>query len=189
MEAINEFIYKIIDMMGMYGPILSCFLIVIESIMPILPLGFFITINFLSYGTLIGFIISWIFTVIGCMLSFFIFRKGVQGWFNKLIKNKDKLNELMVKFNNISFPELAVMISIPFMPASLFNIAAGLSDMDKKKFFAALLVGKIGLVYFWGYIGTSLVESFKEPIVLIKVGAIVLGTYIISKVLKKLFKF
>ena len=188
MEVINEFIYKFIDMMGMYGPILSCFLILIESIVPILPLGFFITVNFLSYGTLIGFILSWIFTVIGCMISFYIFRKGVQGWFNRLIKNKDKLNNMMIKFNNISFSELTVMIAIPFTPAFLVNIAAGLSNMDKKKFFAALLLGKIGLVYFWGYIGTSLVESFKEPIILVKIGIIVVATYLVSKVLKKLFK-
>lgn len=188
MEVINEFIYKLIDMLGMYGPILSCFLITIESIFPIMPLGVFITINFLTYGNLIGFILSWIFTVIGCIMSFLIFRKGVQGWFSRLTKDKDKLNNLMLKFNNITFPELTVMIAIPFTPAFLVNIAAGLSNIDKKKFYLSLLVGKIGLVYFWGYIGTSFVESFKNPMILIKITVVVLITYIISKVLKKFLK-
>ncbi len=188
MGAINEFIYELIDIIGIYGPILSCFLIVIESIFPIMPLGLFITVNFLSYGPLIGFIISWIFTVIGCMMSFFIFRKGIQGWFNRLTKNKDKLNNLILKFNNITFPELTVMIAIPFTPAFLVNIAAGLSNMDKKKFFASLLVGKIGLIYFWGYIGTSFIESFKNPVILVKIFIIMAFTYLISRILKKVFK-
>lgn len=188
MEIINEFIYKIIDMMGIYGPILSCVLIVVESIFPIMPLALFITINFLAYGNLTGFIISWIFTVMGCMMSFFLFRKGVQGWFHRLIKDKEKLNNLMIKFNNISFPELTIIIAIPFTPAFLVNIAAGLSNMDKKKFFFSLLIGKLGLVYFWGYIGTSLVESLKNPIVFLKIVIMLAITYIISYIIKKAFK-
>ncbi len=188
MEAISEFIYKIIDMMGIYGPILSCGLIMIESIFPIMPLAVFITINFLAYGNLIGFIISWIFTVIGCIMSFYLFRKGIQGWFQRLTKDKTKLNNLMVKFDNISFPELTVIIAMPFTPAFLVNIAAGLSSMNKKKFIVSILVGKLGLVYFWGYIGTSLVESFKEPMILVKIAIILILTYIASRLLKKLFK-
>lgn len=188
MEIINEFIYKVIDMMGIYGPILSCVLIVLESIFPIMPLAVFITINFLAYGNLIGFLISWIFTIIGCLMSFFLFRKGVQGWFQRLTENKTKLNNLMIKFNNISVSELAVIIAIPFTPAFLVNIAAGLSSISKKKFILALIIGKIGLVYFWGYIGTSLVESFKEPIILIKIAVILVITYVVSSLLKRLFK-
>ena len=112
-------------------------------------------------------------------MSFFLFRKGVQGWFTHLTKDRKRLNNLMIKFNNISVTELAIIIAIPFTPAFLVNIAAGLSDMSKKKFIISLLIGKIGLVYFWGYIGTSIVESFKNPIILVKIFVILLVTYLI----------
>lgn len=188
MEVVNDFIYNVINAMGIYGPILACILILFESIIPIMPLAVFITINFLAYGNIIGFVISWVFTVLGCLMSFYLFRKGVQGWFQRLTKDRTKLNNLMIKFNNITFSELAVIIAIPFTPAFLVNIAAGLSDMPKKKFILALLIGKIGLVYFWGYIGTSLVESFKNPMILVKIGIILILTYAISFIVKKNIK-
>ncbi len=188
MGVINDFVYNVINTMGIYGPILSCVLILFESIFPIMPLAVFITINFLAYGNIVGFVISWIFTVLGCLLSFYLFRKGVQGWFQRLTKDRTKLNNLMTKFNNISFAELAVIIAIPFTPAFLVNIAAGLSNMPKRKYILALLVGKIGLVYFWGYIGTSLVESLKNPMILIRIAVILVITYIISFIIKKLIK-
>lgn len=188
MGAISDFIFKVIDMLGIYGPVLSCMLILVESILPIMPLAVFITINFLAYGPIIGFIISWVFTVLGCIMSFFLFRKGIQGWFQHLTKDRKRLNNLMIKFNNISVAELAVLIAIPFTPAFLVNIAAGLSDIPKKKFIIALLIGKIGLVYFWGYIGTSLVESLKNPMILIKIIVILAVTYLVSTLLKKFLK-
>lgn len=188
MSNISDFIYKIVDLIGIYGPILSTLLIVIESIFPILPLGVFITINFLYYGNFLGFLLSWFFTVIGCMMSFYLFRKGIQGKFNKLISNRDKLNNFMNRFNNISVSELALIIAIPFTPAFLVNIAAGLSNISTKKFLLSLIIGKIGLVYFWGYIGTNLIESLTNPIILIKIAIILIVTYIVSLIIKKITK-
>ena len=188
MQAVSEFIYNIIDAVGVYGPILACLLMLVESIIPMMPLAVFITINFLAYGNIIGFIISWVFTVLGCLISFFLFRKGVQGWFQNLTKDRKRLNSLMIKFNNISFVELTLIIAIPFTPAFLVNIAAGLSEMSKRKFILALFIGKISIVYFWGYIGTGLVESFENPIILLKILVLLLITCIISFVVKKITK-
>ena len=55
---------------GMWGYFLSCFLILIESIVPILPLSVFITLLFYKFGSLLGFLISYVFTVLGCFLSY-----------------------------------------------------------------------------------------------------------------------
>ncbi len=188
MEAVNDFIYSIINAMGIYAPILACLLMLVESIIPAMPLGVFITVNFLTFGNLVGFITSWVFTVLGCIMSFFLFRKGVQGWFQRLTKDRVKLNNLMIRFNNISLAELTLIIAMPFTPAFLVNIAAGLSDMPKKKFIIALIIGKASMIYFWGYIGTSLVESFKNPMILIKIFIILLITYVISIIVKKVTK-
>lgn len=188
MAKISEFIIELIDKMGMYGPVLSCALMFFESILPFMPLAVFITVNFIAFGTTLGFIISWFFTILGCIMSFLIFRKGVQGVFNKLIQDKHKLNLFMDRFNKISLGELVIIIAIPFTPAFLVNIAAGLSKIDFKKFLIALLIGKIGLVYFWGFIGTNLIESFENPIILIKIILIITIAYSISKIVNNKFK-
>ena len=76
MDNYNEVIINFLHSIGALGPIFACLLILIESILPFLPLAVFIGINFLSFGHLLGFLISWVFTIIGCIMSFMIFRKG-----------------------------------------------------------------------------------------------------------------
>lgn len=183
-NIINEFLLNI----GIYGPILGCFCILIESILPILPLFVFITINFIVFGSVIGFIISWIFTVLGCLLSFFLFRKKIKNWFDHKIKNSKQLNKVMRVVNKVKLEQLTAIISVPFTPAFLVNIAAGLSKMSFKKFFIALCVGKIFLVLFWGFVGTSLVQSLTHPIALLKVVVLVLLAFIVSKIINKKFE-
>lgn len=188
LEIIEEAIMNLIQLLGVWGPILGCIFILIESIFPPLPLALFITLNFITFGSLLGFIMSWIFTVLGCLLSYIIFKKGFNHRFTRFIKDRDKLGDLVYKFENISLSSLVVIIAIPFTPAFLVNIAAGLSNMDFKKFLVAVLIGKIGLVYFWGYIGVTLITSLTNPIILLKVLLTVLIVYIISKIITKTLK-
>ena len=57
--------------------------------------------------------------------------------------------------------------------------------MKVNKFLPALMIGKISLVAFWGYVGTSLIEGLKNPMILIKVGIIIIIMFIISKIINK----
>ena len=49
-QAIDNFIDNMLQNLGVWGPYLGCFFILIESMLPILPLFVFITINFLAFG-------------------------------------------------------------------------------------------------------------------------------------------
>lgn len=182
-NLINTFLLNI----GIYGPILGCFCILMESIFPILPLFVFITINFLVFGSIVGFIISWIFTVLGCLMSFFLFRKKIKGWFDKKTKNSKQLKRIMTVVNKVKLEQLTAIIAVPFTPAFMVNIAAGLSKMSFKKFLIALCIGKIFLVLFWGFVGTSLVQSLTHPIALLKVVVLVVIAFIVSKMINKKF--
>ena len=70
-----DFIMNLVNALGIYGPILGCFLIMTESILPVLPLFVFITMNALAFGKIWGFVISWICTVLGCLFSYFLTKK------------------------------------------------------------------------------------------------------------------
>ncbi len=188
-EAIDTFIDTTLQGLGIWGPIVGCFFILIESMVPVLPLFVFITLNFLAFGNILGFIISWIFTCIGCFISFLLFRCKVQTWLFKRIKKEGIISEHTIDvITNLKFEELTTIIAIPFTPAFLVNIAAGLSKMSYKKFIGALLIGKIFLVYFWGFVGVSLIESIKNPIYLVRVGILLIIAYVISKIISKKFK-
>lgn len=188
-DAIDTFINTTLQGLGIWGPIVGCFFILIESMVPILPLFVFITLNFLAFGNILGFIISWIFTCVGCFISFLLFRCKVQTWLYKRIKKEGLISEHTINMiTNLKFEQLTTIIAIPFTPAFLVNIAAGLSKMSYKKFIGALLIGKIFLVYFWGFVGVSLIESIKNPIYLVRVGILLLLAYVCSKIVSKKFK-
>ena len=184
LNSIVEFIKNA----GTLGALIGCLFILVESIIPILPLMVFITINFLIFGNILGFIMSYIFTILGCIMSYFIFKKGFGNRFEHLTENKKLLKKYKSIFKDISVGKLTLLIAIPFAPAFMINIAAGLVKMDFKKYFVGLLIGKVALVYFWGFIGTSFVESIGNPVILIKIGIIMLITYIVSYIVNKFLK-
>lgn len=187
-NSIYNYIMEIINSSVYFGPLFACFLIFCESLLPILPLFVFITIVFLVYGYVIGFIISYLLTCSGCLFAFYICRKFLKNFFEKKLRKNVQFDKLMKKIDNISLSNLVLLIAIPFTPAFLINIAAALSKVDFKRFFISIVIGKISLIAFWGFIGTSLLESLKNPkimvIVIIMLGLAYLASKIVAKKLK-----
>ena len=93
--------------------------------------------------------------------------------------------EYIPKISNIRFSSLVLLITLPFTPASLINILSGMAGISKKKFLAALLIGKVFSTTFWGYIGKSLIESVTDLTTLIYIGIALLVAYVLSKIVSK----
>lgn len=172
---------------GLWGYILSCILIMIESFIPVLPLTVFIALLFYKFGIIFGFIISYICTIVGCILSYTIFNSRLRLRFENYIlkKDKKKLENLVKSIRNIKFIKLCLIIALPFTPSFIVNVAAGLSNINKKKYIISLLIGKIFLVIFWGFVGTSLIASFKNPINLLYIFILLFVCFIVSKFVSK----
>ena len=162
-------------------------IIILESFIPALPLCVFIALNINAFGLIPGTLLSWISTCIGCYLSYLIFYHLSNDFIYKHLgkKTKNKIDKAIVTFRNISLPNLVVIITLPFTPAFLVNILAGLTSMDKKKFIAAILIGKIFMVIFWGYVGKSLIDSMTDIKTIIIILIMVLLAYITSKIVSK----
>lgn len=189
LSNIDGFITAVLESLGIYGPILGCFLILIESILPMLPLSVFITLNFYTFGHLIGFAISYVLTLCGCNLAFFLSRKILRGKFEYLLHRFDKNRALKLvdKFSSIKLKHLAIILAFPFTPAFLVNIFGGVSNMKYRKFLVATIIAKPFMVYFWGYLGVTLLDSLTHPVYFIKVIAMVGIAYILSLVVTKKF--
>lgn len=187
MELIDKLI-EYINNAGPFGVVLSCGLMSIESIFPIIPLVALITINEMLLGKLLGFFVSWFFTVAGCVMSYYIFKKGFGNKFERLTQDKEKIDKYRKALKNIKFSTLVLIIAMPLTPAFIVNIVAGLVKMDFKKYFVALLIGKLSMVYFLGFMGTSFIAGLKDPSTLIRIVIIMIivygSCYIINKILK-----
>ena len=184
LKELAVFIQELLLVIGNWAPLLSCFLIIIESMLPVLPLCTFITINFISFGSIIGFIISWLFTCIGCLLSYFLVKKGIRNWYETRIYNANLFDKALEYVKKLSFPSLTMILAMPFTPAFMINIAAGMANIEFKKFLFSIIIGKLFMVYFWGYIGVGLIESFNDPLILIKIVIMLILAYTISSIVK-----
>ena len=187
-ELINSIVESLSNFIVSVGPIAGFVFVVIESIVPILPLAIFIALNMLAFGNVFGFLLSWVATILGCTLAFLLVRKGFSGYFESKIKDKKKFKKVINSINKISFPQLTILTAMPFTPAFLINVACGISNMSFKKFLISILLAKLSIVYFWGYIGTSLIESIKRPTILLEVSCILVIFYLISTVINKKLK-
>lgn len=189
-EIIDAFVTNATEILVGFGPIAGIIMIMIESMIPVLPLAVFITLNMVSFGSIFGFLISWLSTIAGCMISFTLFRYFFSNKLYRFIKEKeqDKFASIMKAISNINFSNLVILIAIPFSPAFLINIAAGLSKIKIEKFFLAVIIGKIIMVYFWGYIGTSLLESLTDITILFKIAILLVIAFVMSKIVEKKLK-
>ena len=190
-EIINNVIYFLEELVSncpeFLAVILGMMIIIMESILPMLPLGVFIALNMILFGNIIGFFTSWLATCLGCVISFNLVRKLLSKKFKNKISKSDKVDNLMDKISKISLSKFVIITALPFTPAFLINIAAGLSKMDEKKFILGIFISKLFVVYFWGFIGTTFLESITDISVIIKLCIMMLIAYIISKLFMKKF--
>lgn len=184
----EQVIFNLSDLLKNFGILGGFILIYIESMIPILPLAAFIYLNVITFGNVIGFIISYIATICGCMTMFIICKK-FQNKFLKNYKKNSKIINLQNKINNINFSNLVIILAIPFTPAFAINIAAGFSNISYKKYFYVLLLSKIPMTYFWVFIGKTFSESLSDVTTLIKLSILLIGTLFVSKVTNKILKF
>lgn len=185
MEMVDSLVQLITYYLQQFGVPFGIILIILESIIPILPLGVFIAFNMMAFGGIIGFVISWIATCLGCHLSYFFFNKFFSKMFLSNTKRKEKLNKVVKKMQNIEFSKLVLIIALPFTPAFLVNIACGLVGMNKRKFLFSVLIGKLSIVYFWGFVGKSLLESITDLTTVIRLILLLCISYIVSKIVNK----
>lgn len=187
MDLINTIVEYSTEVISNGGILFGMLLIMIESFIPVLPLSVFIALNTHTFGLLPGIVMSWVSTCIGCYISYLIFYYVSNNIIYKYVSKKvrNKIDKAIDKFQSISLANLTVIITLPFTPAFLINILAGVSGMSKKKYIVALLIGKIFMVSFWGYIGKSFVESMTDISSIIMMSIMIIIAYVLSKLIGK----
>ena len=187
LDLINAIVEYSTEVISNGGILFGMLLIMIESFIPVLPLSIFIALNTHTFGLLPGIVMSWVSTCIGCYISYLIFYYVSNNIIYKYLskKTRNKIDKAVDKFQNISLANLTVIITLPFTPAFLINILAGVSGMSKKKYIVAVVIGKIFMISFWGYIGKSFVESMTDISAIIVMSIMIITAYALSKLIGK----
>lgn len=186
-EAIQNFVDFCTNFISQGGLLFGFLLILLESFLPVLPLGVFVALNVNAFGGIIGIFISWIATCLGCFISFTFFSFLSKKFLEKLLSKKtlEKVEKSIIKFRNISFSNLVLVVALPFTPAFLVNIICGVVRMSRRKFLAAIIIGKIFMLIFWGYVSKSFIESMTDINTIIIICFMLIVAYVISKIVSK----
>ncbi len=185
LQNLNNLLDSYLHASGLWGGVICCLLILVEPLLPFLPMFIFVTINLLVFGYVIGFILSYIFAVLGCLLFYVVVSKLFRNKAYKFYKDKKNLNKLMEKYKNMRFETLTTIISLPFTPGVMINGLAALSGMPLKKYMTAEIIAKIFITIFWGFMGVSLIKCLKDPKYLIIIFVMLISGYIISKIVNR----
>ena len=188
LNNLNNILNDWLSTAGLWGGVFCCALIIIEPLLPFLPMFIFVTINLLIFGYVLGFILSYICSVLGCLLFYLIMNKLLSKKAYKFYKDKKKINTLVTKYRNIRFETLTTIISMPFTPAFMINLFAAISNMPLKKYMMAEMIAKIFITIFWGFIGVNLIMCFKNPKYIVIIVLMLLCGYILSRIINKKYQ-
>lgn len=146
------------------GPIIGILLPMLEAFLPFLPLVVFIVANVTAYGLFVGFLLSWVGSVIGAYLVFLFVRKfGRVRILGFLMKHK-RITKLIHWVDRNGFGPLFLLLCFPFTPSAVVNVVAALSNIRKTTYLTAVTLGKLIMIFVISFIGSDLQALVTQPI-------------------------
>ena len=121
---------------------ITLLMMIIQNTFTVIPLILVITVNYVLFGFMKGFLWSWLTSIIGSAIIFFGTRYLFQGW----VKRKIDLS-LRSKIEKNGFKFVFQARIIPFIPTSFINILSGVSSIKFSSFIIATCVGNF--LYFF----------------------------------------
>ncbi|MGG7618243.1 TVP38/TMEM64 family protein [Bacillus coreaensis] len=120
----------------------STLVMIIQNTFTIIPLLVVITINITFFGFWLGFLWSWLTSILAAIIIFFLVRYLFQSWLLGKVDEK-----LVKKVENKGFLYVFEARVFPFVPTSLVNILAGVSSIKFYSFLLGTLFGNF--IYFF----------------------------------------
>ena len=115
---------------------ITLLMMVVQNSITVIPLLLVITLNYILFGFVIGFLWSWITGLVGAAIIFVTTRFLLQSWIKKKVDSS-----LLYKIEQKGFSFVFQARIIPFVPTSLINIIGGVSSIEFKSFMIATGLG------------------------------------------------
>lgn len=156
LESIKQYILSF----GIWAPIISFLLMLLQSVAAPLP-AFLITFaNAALFGWVWGAILSWSSAMAGAALCFFIAKFLGRDVVEKLT-SKMAINSIDEFFDKYGKYTILVCRLLPFMSFDIVSYAAGLTSMKFMPFFIATGLGQLPATIVYSYVGGMLTGGSK----------------------------
>ena len=156
LESIKQYILSF----GIWAPIISFLLMLLQSVAAPLP-AFLITFaNAALFGWVWGAILSWSSAMAGAALCFFIAKFLGRDVVEKLT-SKMAINSIDEFFDKYGKYTILVCRLLPFMSFDIVSYAAGLTSMKFMPFFIATGSGQLPATIVYSYVGGMLTGGAK----------------------------
>lgn len=156
LESIKQYILSF----GIWAPIISFLLMLLQSVAAPLP-AFLITFaNAALFGWVWGAILSWSSAMAGAALCFFIAKFLGRDVVEKLT-SKMAINSIDEFFDKYGKYTILVCRLLPFMSFDIVSYAAGLTSMKFMPFFIATGIGQLPATIVYSYVGEMLTGGAK----------------------------
>lgn len=178
MEGLKQYILSF----GMWAPIVSFLLMILQSVAAPLP-AFVITFaNAALFGWVNGAILSWSSAMVGAALCYYIAKFLGRNTVEKLT-SKFALKSVDDFFAKYGKHTILIARLLPFMSFDLVSYAAGFTSMSFTSFFIATGVGQLPATIVYSYVGEMLTGGAKLMMTgLLTLFAISILIYVIKKV-------
>lgn len=138
----------------------SFLLMVFQSVFAQLPRTILIVANANVFGVAIGFWLSWIGSLAGASICFWIARAYGRKTVEKLV-SRFKLEKADVLLGSRGKQLVFMTRLIPFMPFDLVSYLSGLTSMSFRSFILATGIGQLPLIFIYTYFGETFSGSVK----------------------------
>nr|WP_277231293.1 TVP38/TMEM64 family protein [Romboutsia timonensis] len=178
MEGLKEYILSF----GIWGPVVSFLLMILQSVAAPLP-AFVITFaNAALFGWVYGAILSWTSAMAGAAICFYIAkflgRNTVENLTSKFAL--DDVDKFFAKYGKHT---ILIARLLPFMSFDLVSYAAGLTSMSFSSFFIATGIGQLPATIVYSYVGGMLTGGAKLMMTgLLTLFALSILIYVIKKI-------
>jgi uncharacterized membrane protein YdjX (TVP38/TMEM64 family) len=154
---------------GVFAPMLSIFLMVLQAIAAPIPSFLIAGANGMVFGVFWGIVISWVGAMLGAIVSFYL----AKGFGKTVIPKKQKEKEWVKKLDQISGKHglLIVLIArlIPVVSFDFISYAAGLTRIKVSHFLLGTGIGMLPATIIYTIIGHDFLqlEDYKGRIIIL----------------------
>lgn len=176
-----QFWLKLKEQLADIGPLLPFFLAFLESFFPVLPLFVIVVFNVTVYGSIIGFLTSYIGNITGSFVVFLFFRIYVRPTVEKYADSHLRIQRSLSWVSKQRPLVIFYLSAMPFTPSSMLNIFFGCSRFSKRSYMTAIAAGKFFMIAMMVLFGYSLLEISENPIFIIASLIGLVSVYFVSQ--------